>query len=250
MIRYGLIGYPLSHSFSQHYFTEKFKQLGLTDHRYDLFPLRSIDDLTELVRDTRGLAGLNVTIPYKRSIMPLVHVLDPKAAAVGAVNTVVLTGGRTQGYNTDVDGFRSTLLPLIGTERPRALVLGSGGACRAVVFVLRELGIRFRVVSRSRERGDLTWDMLEPTVIKVCPLIINTTPVGMFPDVAQAPDLPYSAVGERHLLVDLIYNPEETQFLKEGRSRGARSVNGTAMLTAQAEAAWDIWQRARAGAAQ
>ena len=241
MIRYGLIGYPLSHSFSQHYFTEKFKQLGLTDHRYDLFPLRSIDDLTELVRDTRGLAGLNVTIPYKRSIMPLVHVLDPKAAAVGAVNTVVLTGGRTQGYNTDVDGFRSTLLPLIGTERPRALVLGSGGACRAVVFVLRELGIRFRVVSRSRETGDLTWDMLEPTVIKVCPLIINTTPVGMAPHTEAMPPIDYSCLREGQLLFDLIYNPPVTAFLSRGEEHGCITVNGEEMFLIQAGLAWEIW---------
>jgi shikimate dehydrogenase len=240
--RYGLIGYPLTHSFSQRHFSAKFKELGLKDHRYDLFPIASIDDLPALIRETSGLAGLNVTIPYKQVVMPLLDELDPMAAAVGAVNTVVFRNGRSIGYNTDVEGFRSTLLPLLGKDRPRALVLGSGGACRAVVFVLRELGIRFRVVSRSRERGDLTWDMLDPTVLKVCPLVINTTPVGMFPAVEEAPELPYAAIGDRHLLIDLIYNPEETRFLREGRTRGARTVNGTHMLRAQAEAAWDLWR--------
>lgn len=242
MTRYGLIGFPLTHSFSQRYFTAKFKELRLKDHRYDLFSIDSIDAFPALTRETSGLAGLNVTIPYKQLVMPLLDELDPMAAAVGAVNTVVLRNGRSIGHNTDVEGFRSTLLPLIGKDRPRALVLGSGGACRAVVFVLRELGIRFRVVSRSRERGDLTWDMLDPTVLKVCPLVINTTPVGMFPAVDEAPELPYAAIGDRHILIDLIYNPEETRFLREGRSHGARTVNGTHMLVAQAEAAWKLWR--------
>ncbi|MEZ4740102.1 MAG: shikimate dehydrogenase [Flavobacteriales bacterium] len=241
MTRYGLIGRSLSHSFSARYFTEKFANEGLRDHRYDLFELNAIDELGGLLRSTKGLRGLNVTIPFKQEIIPLLDELDPTAAVVGAVNTVKLIDGRTIGFNTDVAGFRSTLLPLLNGSKPRALVLGSGGASRAVAFVLRELGIKFRVVSRSRERGDLSWDLVEPIVVEVSTLIINTTPLGMAPATHAKPDLPYSAIGPKHILIDLVYNPERTAFLKVGESRGARTVNGLAMLHAQADASWAIW---------
>lgn len=241
MTRYGLIGRSLSHSFSARYFTEKFANEGLRDHRYDLFELNAIDELGGLLRSTKGLRGLNVTIPFKQEIIPLLDELDPTAAVVGAVNTVKLIDGRTIGFNTDVEGFRSTLLPLLKGSKPRALVLGSGGASRAVAFVLRELGIKFRVVSRSRERGDLSWDLLEPIVVEVSTLIINTTPLGMAPETKAKPELPYSSIGPKHILIDLVYNPERTAFLKAGESRGARTVNGLAMLHAQADASWAIW---------
>ncbi|MCU0318931.1 MAG: shikimate dehydrogenase [Flavobacteriales bacterium] len=243
MVRYGLIGKPLAHSFSQRYFSDKFAALGLADHRYDLFQLEDIGALDGLLREHPDLRGFNVTIPYKRSVMDLLHEVDPQAAAVGAVNTIAMQDGRRIGYNTDVHGFRSTLLPLLGTERPRALVLGSGGACRAVGFVLRELGIRFRVVSRSLERGDLTWDLIDPILLKACPLIINTTPLGTHPNVEELPDLPVHALGPRHLVYDLVYNPERTALLREAEQRGARIQNGLAMLHAQAEASWVIWNR-------
>lgn len=238
---FGLVGRSLSHSFSQRWFTEKFEREGSAFHRYDLFELKEVEELTTLLRETSGLCGLNVTIPYKRSVMGLLDEIDPLAAAVGAVNTIALRNGRTIGHNTDVAGFRSTLLPLLKGTKPRALVLGSGGASRAVAFVLREQGIKFRVVSRSRERGDLTWDQLDPTVVKVCKLIINTTPVGMYPDVDELPDLPYDAIGPGHALIDLIYNPLETAFLREGKARGATIVNGESMLHHQADEAWRIW---------
>lgn len=242
MIRYGLIGNPLSHSFSQRYFTEKFESEGLKDHRYDLFELKSADELRGLVRDTPGLRGLNVTIPYKQVVMPLLDAVDPLAAAVGAVNTIrVGADGRLSGHNTDVEGFRQTLLPLLQGKKPRALVLGSGGAGRAVAFVLKEHGIKFRVVSRSRERGDMTYDLVEPIVVDVCTLIVNTTPLGMHPHVDALPPIPYGSIGPRHVLIDLVYNPSETAFLREGKRRGATTVNGLAMLHAQAEASWAIW---------
>ena len=241
---YGLIGKPLSHSFSQRWFSEKFSREQLTDHKYELFQLDDATGLKSLLRDNCDLAGLNVTIPYKKDVIPLLDEIDPLAAAVGAVNTICLKSGRTIGHNTDVIGFKSTLLPLLNGEKPRALVLGSGGASRAVVYVLKELGIRFRVVSRSRERGDLTWDLLDPTVIKVCPLIINTTPLGMAPAIEECPLLPYDAIGTKHTLIDLVYNPEETVFLRKGRERGARTMNGMRMLEAQAEASWKIWNEA------
>ena len=240
--RYGLIGKPLGHSWSKAYFSEKFEREGLIGHRYDAFELDDVTELPALLRDTPGLCGLNVTIPYKQQVMPLLDAIDPMAAAVGAVNTIAIRDGRTTGHNTDVEGFRSSLLPLLDGERPRALVFGSGGASRAVVFVLRELGIRFRVVSRSRERGDLTWDMIEPTIVKACPLLINTTPLGMAPDIHSAPPIPYSAIGPRHLLVDLVYNPELTYFLSLGAAQGARTCNGLPMLKAQAEASWRVWR--------
>jgi len=241
VIRYGLIGKPLSHSFSQRYFTEKFEREGLRDHRYDLFELDSADELRALVRDTPGLRGLNVTIPFKQAVMPLLDAVDPLAAAVGAVNTIRIDGDKLTGHNTDVEGFRQTLIPLLQGKKPRALVLGSGGASRAVAFVLKERGIKFRVVSRSRERGDMTYDLVEPIVVDVCTLIINTTPLGMHPDMDALPPIPYEAIGPKHVLIDLVYNPAETAFLSEGKRRGAVIANGLDMLHAQAEASWSIW---------
>lgn len=214
MIRYGLIGKPLSHSFSQRYFTEKFEREGLVDHRYDLFELDSIDELRALVGETSGLRGLNVTIPFKQTVLPLLDAVDRLAAAVGAVNTIHVEGGKLIGFNTDVEGFRQTLMPLLQGRKPRALVLGSGGASRAVAFVLKELGIKFRVVSRSRERGDMTYDLVEPIVVDVCTLIINTTPLGMHPDTASLPPIPMKPSG-RSMLIDLVYNPERTAFLQK-----------------------------------
>ena len=246
MARYGLIGRSLGHSFSQRYFTEKFKREGRPAARYDLFELAEITDLPELLRNTPGLRGLNVTIPYKQAVVPLLTELDPVAAAVGAVNTIAI---HATGHNTDVEGFRITLQPLLerlakrDTDiRPRALVLGNGGASRAVAYVLREAGIRFRIVSRDRAMGDLTWEQLDRTVVGACPLIINATPLGTFPNVDDAPPLPYNAIGPDHLLIDLVYNPEETLFLERGKEQGAATANGLTMLHAQAEAAWRIWE--------
>lgn len=241
MARFGLIGEHLGHSFSQAYFTEKFAREGLTDHCYQLYELKGVEELPGLIATTPDLRGLNVTIPYKRAVMGLLQAVDPVAAAVGAVNTIRIEQGRCTGHNTDVEGFRAMLLPMIGEQRPRALVLGSGGASRAVVYVLRELGIKFRVVSRSRGTGDITWDLLDPALVGVCPLIINTTPLGMFPAVDERPAVPMDAISPRHVLLDLIYNPERTRFLAEGASRGAQVANGLVMLHAQAEAAWRVW---------
>jgi shikimate dehydrogenase len=238
---FGLIGTPLSHSFSQRWFTDKFAREGLSDHRYDPYELEHIDELAGLLRSKPELRGLNVTIPHKKSVLPLLDAVDPVALAVGAVNTIKIVDGRTTGYNTDVIGFREALRPALGTARPRALVLGSGGASRSVVYVLRELGIKFRVVSRSRENGDITWDLLDPALVSVCGLIINTTPLGMYPDVEGMPPVPLGAIGQRHTVMDLVYNPERTRLLIEAEARGARVMNGLTMLHAQAQASWDIW---------
>lgn len=251
MHRYGLIGRKLGHSFSKDHFTKVFAKAGLKDHRYDLFELADISEFTDLLKNTPGLRGLNVTVPYKQAVIQYLDELDPLAAAVGAVNTVVIKEGRTRGYNTDVAGFRSLIAPMTGTLtdpgsdiKARALVLGSGGSSRAVAFVLREMGIRFRIVSRSRERGDLTWDLIDPTILRVCRLIINTTPLGMHPNVEAGPPLPYSALTAKHALIDLIYNPAKTFFLLQGEEHGAKTMGGLGMLKTQAEEAWRIWQEA------
>ncbi|MBS1547196.1 MAG: shikimate dehydrogenase [Bacteroidetes bacterium] len=249
MVRYGLIGRKLGHSFSKDHFTKVFAKAGLKDHRYDLFELGGIGELPALLQKYPDLHGLNVTIPYKEAVIPLLDGLDPLAAAVGAVNTIKIANGRCTGYNTDVAGFKALAEPIIGSLsdagssiKARALVLGSGGASRAVAYVLRELGVRFRIVSRSRERGDLTWDMIDPTIIRLCRLIVNTTPVGMHPQVDEAPPLPYAALSSKHTLVDLVYNPPETKFLMHGLEHGARTIGGMGMLLKQAEEAWHIWR--------
>lgn len=249
MQRYGLIGRKLGHSFSQDLFSKQFKKEGLKNHRYDLFELERIDEFPALLRNTPGLRGLNVTVPYKETVIPYLDDMDPLAAAVGAVNTIRISQGRTTGHNTDVAGFRKLISGSVkelsdpgSAIRPRALVLGSGGASRAVAFVLREMGIRFRIVSRSRQRGDLTWDLLDPTILRVCRLIVNTTPLGMYPEVDLAPPLPYAALTAKHTLIDLVYNPQETVFLRHGKAHGAKIIGGLGMLKAQAEEAWRIWQ--------
>lgn len=241
MKHYGLIGHPLGHSFSKAYFTEKFCREGL-DCEYQNY---DIEDLS-LIRKT-GLNGFNVTIPYKEAILPYLDELDPVAAEVGAVNTVkVLDDGQWIGYNTDVIGLNTIIpkaLPWARGKLPLrgALVLGTGGASKAVQYVLRKNGIPFHLVSRSTERGDLTYAMLTPEIIQSHLLIVNATPVGMAPNIDEAPDIPYEAVTPQHTLFDLIYNPEETLFLRKGRCNGATTINGLAMLHAQAEASWMIW---------
>ncbi len=249
MVRYGLIGRRLGHSFSKDHFTSVFAKAGLKDHRYDLFELNDIGDFPALLQKHADLQGLNVTIPYKEAVIPFLDGLDPLAAAVGAVNTIKISNGQCIGYNTDVAGFGALAGPVVGSLadagssiKARALVLGSGGASRAVAYVLRELGVRFRIVSRSRERGDLTWEMVDPTVIRLCRLIVNTTPLGMHPRVDEAPPLPYAALSSKHTLIDLVYNPPETKFLQYGLEHGARTIGGMRMLLKQAEEAWRIWK--------
>ncbi|MBS1569942.1 MAG: shikimate dehydrogenase [Bacteroidetes bacterium] len=249
MVRYGLIGRRLGHSFSKDHFTSVFAKAGLKDHRYDLFELNDISDFPALLQKNADLQGLNVTIPYKEAVIPFLDGLDPLAAAVGAVNTIKISNGQCIGYNTDVAGFGALAGPVVGSLadagssiKARALVLGSGGASRAVAYVLRELGVRFRIVSRSRERGDLTWEMVDPTVIRLCRLIVNTTPLGMHPRVDEAPPLPYAALSSKHTLIDLVYNPPETKFLQYGLEHGARTIGGMRMLLKQAEEAWRIWK--------
>ena len=209
--RYGLIGYPISHSFSPGYFASKFEKEGINDARYDLYPLKEIGMFQELI----GINGLNVTIPYKEAVIPYLDELSLEANEIGAVNTIKFIGGRKLGFNTDCYGFEYSLLPMLHShEVQKALVLGLGGAAKAVIYVLRKLDIDIMTVSRSR--GDFTYNQLSPAVISDCQLIVNTTPLGMAPKTSICPDIPYEAINENHILFDLIYNPEKTLFLQRG----------------------------------
>lgn len=239
MSLYGIIGYPLSHSFSPGYFRERFRMLGI-DAAYEAFPIEDINQLPALLEQYPTLQGLNVTIPYKQAVIPYLHELDATAQAVGAVNCIRIRDGRLKGFNTDCTGFSVTLQPLLGPGALQALVLGTGGAAKAVMYALRQLGIPYKTVSRSG--GDLQYDKLSAALVADHRLIINTTPLGMYPAVADCPALPYEALGPQHILYDLVYNPAETLFLEKGKEQGATVKNGYDMLIAQAEAGWAIWQ--------
>lgn len=246
MKKFGIIGYPLGHSFSQRYFTEKFRAEGLDDHVYDQYPLASIEEFPALIASVPEWVGLNVTIPYKQAVIPYLDELDPQARAIGAVNCIRIsrTDGKAhlKGFNTDMPGFEASLREMLGDRRPDALVLGTGGASKAVACALERLGIRFRLVSRSGDGETiLSYKEITPEWIAQTPLIVNATPLGTFPDVDTLPDIPYEALGRGHYLHDLVYNPAETAFMRQGRLRGATVKNGYAMLIGQAQDAWKVW---------
>ncbi len=245
MKRFGLIGYPLGHSFSAGYFTDKFVQLGLVDtHEYRSYPLERIEDFPAL-RQRLGdeLAGLNITIPYKQAVIPYLDELSEAAREIGAVNTIAVSDGRLIGHNTDVIGFGEDLDELLPEDRTgiSALVLGTGGAARAVWWSLERRGIPYRKVSRSGGAERLTYAEATMEVVRHNCLIVNTTPLGMAPDLTSCPRIDFAGVGPQHYLYDLVYNPVETAFLREGRQRGATGRSGLGMLHGQAEAAWKIW---------
>lgn len=241
MNTYGLIGKTLKHSLSQVFFEEKFKKERLADCQYRLFELPEISDLAQLLASEPDLCGFNVTIPYKKCIVPFLDELSPEAAVVGAVNVVKrLNGGCLKGYNTDTEGFALSLEGVILPEK--ALVLGTGGAASAVRFVLRQRGIPFLQVSRTSGRGDLTYAEVTEHVLRDYHFIINCTPVGTLGEQQRLLPLPYEALTPAHYLYDLVYNPEITPFLEKGEQYGARTQNGLKMLHLQAEAAWRIWR--------
>ena len=238
---FGLIGHPLSHSFSKKYFTEKFVKLGLADCRYELFPLSAIDELPALLASNSELEGINVTIPYKKEVLKF---LDDSAVPAGlqACNCIRIEKGQLTGYNTDAIGFEKSIRPLLKPWHTHALVLGNGGAAEAVMYVLKKLGISFEVVSRSLHKGStLTYDKLNKAIIEKNTVIVNTTPLGMYPKVEACPEIPYEFLSGQHLLYDLVYNPAETLFLQKGKHRGATIKNGEEMLILQAEESWTIW---------
>jgi len=235
---FGLIGYPIGYSFSPGYFAEKFKRESITDSSYLAFPIASVNGFENIPLE--GVRGLNVTIPYKETIIPYLDSLSEDAAAIQAVNTIVFKDGKKLGYNTDVYGFEMSLRPFLEKQtHTHALILGSGGACKAVKYVLEKLGIVYQVVSR---KGELNYKNLSREHIAEHTLIINTTPLGMQPKVKQKPNIAYDAISDRHLLYDLIYNPEKTLFLKQGQEQGAQIKNGLEMLQLQAEKSWEIWE--------
>lgn len=248
----GLIGYPLSHSFSKEYFRLKFEKEGIGGYEYELFPLEDITGLPALLKAQPRLAGLNVTIPHKVSVLPYLQHLDPAAAAIGAVNTIQIHEGTLSGFNTDAWGFETSLRPLLQPRHTKALILGTGGASRAVEHVLLQLGIKPLFVSRNPDRLEgqaqdrrqsISYHQLDGSIIQDYPLIVNTSPLGTFPDTGRCPDIPYDALSEQNLLYDLVYNPAETLFMKKGKERGAAVTNGMEMLRLQAEKAWEIWTR-------
>lgn len=240
---YGLIGYPLSHSFSKKYFTEKFERELITDHVYELFPIESITELTKVISENPTLAGLNVTIPYKEQAIDYLDFCSPVVEEIGACNCIKIEDGKLTGYNTDVIGFTKSLEPKLKSSHKKALVLGTGGAAKAVHYALKQKGIEFLQVSRKRSAQSITYADINEQLLKEHTLIVNTTPVGMYPAVDDAPDIPYQFLGPEHYLFDLVYNPPMTKFLSEGKKMGADIENGAEMLVIQAEASWDIWNR-------
>lgn len=238
--RYGLLGKNISYSFSKGYFTQKFNNLGLDDHSYENFDIQDITEFDAVIRQN-DIKGLNVTIPYKESVIPFLDELDAKAEKIGAVNTIKFTNKGMKGFNTDAHGFQKSLEPLLRPHHRKALILGTGGASKAVHFVLGELGITSTYVSRNKKKGQYAYEELDKSIIEENTLIVNCTPLGTHPNIEQKPDLPYQFIGKKHLLYDLIYNPEKTTFLALGEANGATICNGLKMLQEQAEKAWEIW---------
>ena len=241
MRKFGLIGFPLSHSFSRNYFTNKFAAEGIRDCEYHLFPLKSINELPQLISENPTLCGLNVTIPYKESVLPFLHSVSPAVKQIGACNCIKITKGQLEGYNTDVVGFEESIKPFLKPEIRKALILGTGGAAKAVAWVLKKLSIDYQYVSRKSGEGILSYNDISSKVLKEIPLIINTTPLGMQPNIFNKPSLPYGAIAPGHLCYDLIYNPEKTSFLAACEAEGAVIKNGLEMLEIQAEESWRIW---------
>lgn len=238
---FGLIGFPLTHSFSKNYFAEKFEKEGLKDCRYENFPLPSIHGLPEILHNNPDLQGLNVTIPYKESVLQFLNDSHELVKQTGACNCIKIVNGRLTGYNTDVPGFEKSISNILLAGFKTALILGTGGAAKAVEFVLKKAGIRYRNVSRKPSVNHFSYEQITPAEIGKNKLIINTTPLGMYPNITEAPPIPYDAVTPGHVLIDLIYNPEKTLFLRKGEEKGAAIQNGYSMLVYQAEENWKIW---------
>ncbi|WP_243349904.1 shikimate dehydrogenase family protein [Parabacteroides sp. FAFU027] len=246
MQKYGLIGYPLSHSFSQGFFNEKFQSEGI-EATYENFEIPTIEDLQKVLLANPELNGLNVTIPYKEQVIQYLDELDDTAKNIGAVNVIKFVRDKKKlklkGYNSDVIGFSQSISAFLKPHHKKALILGTGGASKAVKYALEKLGIEYTFVSRTAIKGQLFYNELTEEVMKEHTVIVNTTPVGMYPKIDACPDIPYQYITEQHLLYDLLYNPNETKFMKLGEEKGATVVNGLEMLLLQAFAAWDIWQQ-------
>lgn len=248
MKTFGLIGYPLSHSFSADYFNRKFNNEGITDSEYQLLPLQNIELFDKLISENKNITGLNITIPYKKSIIKYLDLLDDEAEKIGAVNTVKIIKNDCNlqliGYNTDAAAFEKSISKIKNIKQKKALILGTGGAAKAVEFVLKKMNIDYIFVSRNLKAVNIiSYSDIDKNIIDEYKFIINATPIGMFPDVEKYPDIPYHFIGKNHVLFDLIYNPYETLFMKFAKAQGAEIFNGLEMLKLQAELSYLIWNK-------
>jgi shikimate dehydrogenase len=241
MRTFGILGFPLTHSFSQGFFVEKFSREGITDAEFKVFSLPEINDLHQLLATEKTLEGFCITIPHKKNVLSFLDTRNEVVAAMGACNCVRIRDGKLHGYNTDVIGFETSFTAQLQPHHTQALILGTGGAAAAVEYILGKHGIAYRFVSRKKMAGHFTYEELTPEVMEAYPVIINCTPVGTFPNVTESPAIPYSLVTTRHYLYDLVYNPPLTKFLEQGQEQGAIVKNGHDMLVIQAEANWKIW---------
>lgn len=240
--QYGLIGKNIGYSFSKKFFTKKFENEDLNYCKYENFDLENIFEITSVLKENQDLKGLNVTIPYKENIIPFLNQLSKNATKIGAVNTIKISKkGKLKGYNTDFYGFKKSLKPLLEPHHKEALILGTGGASKAVAFALKKLKINFQYVSRSPIKNGLLYEQLDNSVFEKYHLIINCTPIGTNPNINDCPSIPYQFLNKKHIAFDLIYNPEETLFLRKAAEQGAVTKNGLQMLEYQAEKAWQIW---------
>ena len=238
--RYGLLGKNLGLLFSKGYFTEKFKKLELKDHSYENFDIQTISEFPNIIQNNR-LKGLNVTIPYKEQILSFLDEIDEKAKKIGAVNTIKFAENGLHGFNTDIFGFEESIKPFLKAHHNKALILGTGGASKAIRFVLEELGITYNYVSRSSNPTTLDYSLLDKPILEEHTVIINCTPLGTFPEIQNKPNIPYQYLNKNHLLFDLVYNPLKTKFLRLGEEKGASVCNGLKMLELQADKSWEIW---------
>jgi shikimate dehydrogenase len=238
---FGLVGKNISYSFSKGYFNEKFSALGLKNYSYENFDLQHIEEFENLIETHKDLRGLNVTIPYKEAVIPYLTELDAQATKIGAVNTIQFTPKGLKGFNTDAFGFEKSITPFLRSYDKKALILGTGGASKAIAFVLENLGISKTFVSRTPQKNQMGYLDLTSAVMKDFTVLINCTPLGTYPNIEKKPEIPYDMITDRHFLFDLIYNPAKTAFLKEGEKRGATITNGYRMLELQADRAWEIW---------
>ena len=241
--RFGLLGKNISYSFSANYFLKKFEKENIENSEYVNFDIQSIEEFSSLLSEQKNIKGMNVTIPYKQAVIPFLNVLDETAQKIGAVNTIKFTErGNLKGYNTDVIGFEQSIKPLLQNHHRKALILGTGGASKAVAYVFEKNNIKFKYVSRNPQgKKQISYDSLNEEIMKEYSILVNCTPLGTFPNVEAFPNIPYQFITEKHLLFDLIYNPEVTQFLAKGKAKGAVIKNGYDMLVLQAEASWNIW---------
>ncbi|MBF8149459.1 shikimate dehydrogenase [Winogradskyella sp. F6397] len=243
-LKFGLVGKDISYSFSRGYFKTKFETEN-SQNTYVNFDLQSIDELLVIIKNTSNLKGLNVTIPYKEQVIPLLDKLDKKAEEIGAVNTIRFAkNNQLIGYNTDFYGFKNSIQPHLKSHHKKALILGTGGASKAIAYALKNLEIQYDFVSRSQKKNvTYLYSDLTNAIISDYTIIINCTPIGTYPNIDQCPDIPYDAISESHILYDLIYNPDQTKFLKQGYQNGATTINGLEMLRLQAEKSWEIWNK-------